>query len=110
MAKASNVGMRIYVNKVPFIPEAVTFASMGLIPAGSHMNERFCSKHLDITPGLDPVMIDLLADAQTSGGLLISVPEERANILVDRLLKRGTPAAHIVGEVLSEPAGVIQIR
>lgn len=109
MAKASNVGMRIYVDKVPFIPEAITFASMGLIPAGSHLNQRFCSSHLNIAAGLDPVLLDLLADAQTSGGLLISVPEEMANILVDKLLKRGTPAVNIVGEVMSEPAGVIQI-
>lgn len=110
MAKASNACIRIFAGQVPVIPEAITFASMGMIPAGSHLNERFCSKHLDIAPGVDSLIIDLLADAQTSGGLLISVPQERADILIQKLVDRNTPAANIVGEVLSEPTGVIQIR
>lgn len=110
MARASKVGMRIYVDKVPVITEAVTFASMGLIPAGSHLNQRFCSQHLDIASGLDPSTLDLLADAQTSGGLLISVPAERAEALIEKLKERKTPAAHIIGESLNEPIGVIHIR
>jgi selenide,water dikinase len=110
MAKGSNVCIRLYADNVPIIPEAKTFASMGMIPAGSHLNERFCSKHLDIASGIDSLIIDLLADAQTSGGLLISVPENKSHDLVQKLIGRKTPSAHIVGEVLSEPPGVIQIR
>jgi selenide,water dikinase len=110
MAKASKVGLKIYADKVPVIPEAMNFASMGMIPAGSHYNQKFCSRHLDVASHIDPLLIDLLADAQTSGGLLISVPEERVNLLVERLLEKKTPAANIIGEVLSEPIGTIQIR
>lgn len=110
MAKASKVGMRIYADKVPIIPEAKSFAAMGLIPAGSHLNRKFCAHHLDVIPSISPLLLDLLSDAQTSGGLLISVPEEKIHILIQRLLERETPAAHIIGEVISEPSGVIQIR
>jgi len=110
MAQASRVGLRIYANKVPIIPEAMTFASLGMIPAGSHYNQKFCSHHLDINPKIDPLLIDLLADAQTSGGLLISVPEKRVPLLVQKLLERNTPATQVVGEVLNEPVGVIQLR
>lgn len=109
MAKASKVGLRIYAEKVPIIPEAVTFASMGMVPGGSFSNRKFCSKYLDIDHSIDSIFLDILSDAQTSGGLLISVPEKSATLLVEKLLERNTPAASIIGEVLKEPVGVIQI-
>jgi selenide, water dikinase len=110
MAKASNVGMRIYADKVPVIPEALTFASMGMVPVGSHLNQKFCSHHLDISPSVDQLLVNILSDAQTSGGLLISIPEHRCNELIERLQERKVPAASIIGEVLSEPSKVIQIH
>jgi len=110
MAKASKACIRFHAGRVPVIPEAMTFASMGIVPGGSRLNERFCSKHLDVGSGIDPLLVNILADAQTSGGLLISVPKDKCGDLVKRLKDRDTPAADIVGEVMSEPAGVIQIR
>ncbi len=110
MAKGSKVSIRIYAERVPVIPEARQFVSMGMIPAGSHLNERFCSKHLDIAPSVDPLSVNIFADAQTSGGLLISVPRAKCDDLVARLIERQTPCAEVVGEVLDGPAGVIQIR
>jgi len=110
MAKASNVGIKLYAKDVPIIPEALTFASMGMVPEGSHRNRRFCSKHVDVSQNVDPLLIDLLTDAQTSGGLLISVPSEKAEILLRKIIEKRSPAAKIVGEVINEPKGVIQVR
>jgi selenide, water dikinase len=110
MAKASNVGMRIYAAKVPVIPEALTFASMGMVPVGSHLNQKYCSHHLDISSSIDPLLVNIFADAQTSGGLLISVPGPKCNDLIQKLQERITPSANIIGEVVSEPAKVIQIQ
>jgi selenide, water dikinase len=110
MAKASKVGMKLYARDVPIIAEALNFAAMGMVPEGSYRNRNFCAKHIDISSNLDPLLLDLLADAQTSGGLLISVPEAKSHELIQKLIERKTPSAHIVGEVLSEPPGVIQIR
>lgn len=109
MAMASNVGIKIYIDKVPFIKEAIDFASMGLIPAGSYMNQRFCSNKIMIKPNIDTAYIDLLADAQTSGGLLISVSPDRAEMLIQRLREKNTPSYEVIGEVISEPKGVIQV-
>lgn len=109
MAKASKVGMHLYAGKVPIIPEALTFASRGFVPAGSKRNRQFCSKHVDVATGVDPLLIDVLADAQTSGGLLISVPENKTAILVKRLQDKNTPAASVIGEVISEPTGMIKV-
>jgi selenide, water dikinase len=109
MAKASKVGIRLNALDVPIISEAMTFASMGMVPEGSHRNRNFCSKHVQISPKLDPLIVDLLTDAQTSGGLLISVAREKADLLVQKLIETQTPSAKIVGEVLSEPKKVIQV-
>ncbi len=109
MAKASKVGMHLYASKVPVIPESLTFASRGFVPAGSKRNRQFCSKQIDIATGVDPLLIDVLADAQTSGGLLISVPENKTAMLVQRLQDKNTPAASVIGEVMSEPTGVIKV-
>jgi selenide, water dikinase len=109
MAKASKVGMKLYARDVPIIPEALTFASMGMVPEGSLRNRNYCSKHVDVSSNIDPFFLDLLADAQTSGGLLISVPGKKADILVQKLIEKKTPDAKIVGEVLKEPKGVIQV-
>lgn len=109
MAKASKVGMHLYAGKVPIIPEALTFASRGFVPEGSKRNRQFCSKHVDVAAGVDPLLIDVLADAQTSGGLLISVPENKTAMLVQRLQDKNTPAASVIGEVMSKPAGVIKV-
>ncbi len=109
MARASNVSMRIYADKVPLIPEAQKYADMGLIPAGSYANQNFCSQDLDVESEIDPVVLALLTDAQTSGGLLISVPAERAPRLVQKLEDRNTPAASIIGEVLGKGPGLIKL-
>jgi selenide,water dikinase len=110
MAKGSKVGIRIYADKVPIISEALTYASMGMVPVGSHLNQKFCSHHLDIVSTIDPLIVDLLGDAQTSGGLLISVPENRCDEFTRKLLEKKVPTVAVVGEVVREPVGVIQIR
>lgn len=109
MARASNVCIRIYAHKVPVIPEAIEFASMGMIPEGSHLNQKFCHKYVDISPEVDPIIGDILADAQTSGGLLISVPEEKSQQLLHRLMEKNTPAASVIGEIIDGPKGTIQL-
>ena len=110
MAKGSKVGIRIYADKVPIISEALTYASMGMVPVGSHLNQKFCSRHLDIDSTIDPLVVDLFTDAQTSGGLLISVPASRSNELTQKLLEKKVPSAAVIGEVVNEPIGIIQIR
>ncbi len=108
MAKASNVGIKINTKKVPVIPEAKTFASMGLVPGGGYANRRFCSKRLEIDPSVDPILIDVMSDPQTSGGLLISVSESKADSLVRKLIEKNTPSASIVGEVVKKLPGIIR--
>ena len=89
MIEGTEVGMVIYASKVPYFPEAEEFANMGLVPGGTHRNKEFRGRMVDISRGISPPVVDILFDAQTSGGLLISVPEERAEELLRNLKQRG---------------------
>jgi len=87
-------------NAVPFIEEAFELAEMGLFPGGSFRNERYYKPHIKRTNSSIPEhKLMLMYDAQTSGGLLISVPEERANLLLDKLKSAGIEWAVTIGEV-----------
>lgn len=99
LAKASGVAVELWLDKIPFIPEAVEFAGMGMIPGGSAANKKYCRSLVEVPPHGDPVMIDLAFDAQTSGGLVLSVPEAQLARAQDMLLAAGDLAAHI-GQVL----------
>ena len=109
MAMASQVGMVIQSGNIPFFPEAMEYARLGLIPGGAHSNRQFFSCRVDVDPKVSSLLIDLLYDPQTSGGLLISLPSGEAERLVATLEKEGDIDASIVGKVVEEPRGKIQI-
>lgn len=103
MVEGSGLGIEIQANSVPFLREAVEYAGMGFVPAGTHNNRRYREPMVDMTPTVDPVMQDLLYDAQTSGGLLICVQAESATGLLRRLRVQGISWAAIIGKVVQQP-------
>jgi selenide,water dikinase len=109
MARASNAELTIYAGRVPVLPWAREYAAMGLVPAGSHANRRFCENHLTLEPGVDQVTQDLLSDAQTSGGLFIAIAPQHAETLMSRLKERGVAEAAVIGEVTGTGVGRIRV-
>jgi selenide, water dikinase len=110
MAKSSQVIMTIYASRVPILAAAREFALMGLVPAGSFANRRFCESHIQIAPGIDPLMSDLLSDAQTNGGLLLAVAPAAATEIVVRFQEEGYAAVAVVGEVAASGKGIISVE
>ncbi|SEA55452.1 selenophosphate synthase [Desulfuromusa kysingii] len=104
MAEASGVRLKIFVNDLPAYPQALDMAEMGLVPAGSHRNRDFYSPCLDGRDGCDPLSLDLLSDAQTSGGLLIAVAKGKVDLFEQELTAAGLPV-YRVGEVVSGASG-----
>ena len=102
MIQDSQIGLRIHSASVPIFPETVEFARMGMIPGGTNRNKEFRSKMVD-SARIGDVMLDILFDPQTSGGLFVSVSADRANLLLARLKEAGVTDAAIVGEVISHP-------
>jgi selenide,water dikinase len=103
MVSGSGFGVRIESGCIPVIPETLSYARMGLVPAGSYRNREFREGIVDFAANVDRVIQDVLFDPQTSGGLLISVGNASAEDLLRALREKGVQDATIVGEVLSEP-------
>ena len=99
MATASKCGMTLYASRVPIIPYALKYAQMGLVPGGTHANRNFCHHSLNVDSGVSTYMLDILSDAQTSGGLLISIAQDRSSLLLKKLHERGLSEAVIIGEI-----------
>lgn len=98
---ASKCVARLTSSRVPFFEEAVTLADMGMIPGGTRANQKNYEPLVEWASGVSNTERVLMNDAQTSGGLLIFVPGERKDSLVDALLKENITAA-VIGEVLKE--------
>lgn len=98
MAQGSGVRVELELDRVPFIPQAVELAGMGLIPAGSFANKSFCSKQVQTKENLDPILVDLVFDAQTSGGLVLGVDRAAADQIIRELEDAGEMAV-VVGSV-----------
>ncbi len=109
MATASQVGMVVESKAVPIFPEAMEYAKLGLIPGGTYSNRDFFSCRAEIHSSVLPLLADTLYDPQTSGGLLISLPSGEAEELVATLKKEKNIDSWIVGEIVKEPLGKIQI-
>jgi selenide,water dikinase len=109
MAAASQVGMVVQSKAVPILPEAMEYAKLGLIPGGAYSNRDFFSCRVEVHSGVLTLLVDLFYDPQTSGGLLISLPSGKAEELVATLKKEKNIDSCIVGEVVKEPVGKIQI-
>ncbi len=94
---------RLHSSRVPFFDEAVKLAKEDIVPEGTGRNISAYSPHIDWSSDVPDYERVLMNDAQTSGGLLIFVPEEKRKKLVTALEKEGVLAAHI-GEVFKGPA------
>jgi hypothetical protein len=103
----SGVSARLDAGAVPFLDGARDLALRGLVPSGTRANLEFVSPHVSFGKLVEIERL-LLADAQTSGGLLISVPEANAGVLEEALRARGTPV-HAIGSVDEGPPGTIAI-
>ena len=98
MAKGSGKKILIHTGSVQFIRKAEEYALMGLIPAGSYNTKNYCIKNISVDSSVKKVVLDMIFDPQTSGGLVISLPENRAKECLVALINEGVSAS-IIGEV-----------
>ena len=110
IATASKVVITLYAERVPLLPEVLDSVRMGLLPAGSFANRNFCTSRVRQVRSIDPMLLDILADAQTSGGLLICLPEQNARDLTGDLRAHGVPCAAVIGRAGAvSDTGMIEI-
>lgn len=90
MADGSDVTIRLFSDDIPIIDGTKELAEIGLIPAGRYANELYIGLDIEINKRVSEVMKDILYDPQTSGGLLISVREDKVEELGRELDKTPT--------------------
>jgi selenide, water dikinase len=95
---------------IPIISEALEYAGMGLVPAGTYNNREFRECMVDFAPSVNRLVQDILFDPQTSGGLLMCVERESADELLDKLKGKGMDSAAIIGDVATEPKERIIVK
>jgi selenide,water dikinase len=99
LTTGSGVAARLRFDAVPFLDGVEALTRADVVPGGTRRNHAGVSAFVR-WGRLDEVQQLMLADAQTSGGLLIAVPRERAAGLIEDLRRRGTPAAVEIGEIV----------
>lgn len=107
---ASGVAARIERAKVPVLDFVPALARAGLVPGGSSKNLASVTPFCTWGAGIADADRVILADAQTSGGLLIAVPRDQTDTLVRELAQRGTPARAVIGEIVAGEPGRIEIK
>ena len=110
MIEGTDVGMVIQSAAVPFFPEVKELASMGMLPGGLHRNREFRTNMVEIDHEVPGYLADILFDPQTSGGLLISLPDSEARPLLQRMHENGIQQAAIIGEIVAKPKCKIIVK
>ncbi len=108
MASASGVDAEINSGNVPMLPGAEDMAAAGIVPGGTLNNLEFAEKFVVWDERVSYLKKVLLCDAQTSGGLLICMPESYADEFVQKLNKSGITGV-IIGKMVSEGTGLINV-
>src|SRR5437879_6458737 len=95
MLGAGAVGARVEAGAVPVLEEAWDFVARDVVPGGTRRNLASVAPLVDWSERITPDQQLVLADAQTSGGLLMAVDPASAAVLLDDLRNRGVAATHI---------------
>ncbi len=106
MAEASGVALHIDADAVPLMTDVLKFAEQGGLTRAHKSTLDFIGDKLDCG-ATDDMLVHVLADAQTSGGLLIAVATDRCDALVDALKRRSTITAAVVGEASPTPGRAV---
>ena len=99
MTRASGVSATVELGAIPFIAGARELAEEGVAPGGTHRNLESLEPDVDWDGSVTDIQKLLLADAQTSGGLLISVPESSTGALIDALEQHGVKTHAVIGSI-----------
>lgn len=109
MCEASNVSAKIDYSTLPFLPTVKELAKNRIVPGGTKRNLKFVQDKVQFGKHLTDIDKLLLADAQTSGGLLISIPAEKAEKYITKFNELSEIKAVIIGEIVKENDTIIHV-
>jgi selenide,water dikinase len=110
MVQGSEISAVLDYRTIPVFNGVKELIDIGMVPGGTYRNRDYRIGMVEQDESLPDYVMHILFDPQTSGGLLIAVPEDEAEALLDEIHNAGIPEAAIIGEVVPEPAGKIVVR
>ena len=110
MALGSTVTIVLHLSKLPLFPGVEAFARKPYLTRASATNAEYVESELSKDAKLDPVRLEFFYDAQTSGGILMSVPAEKADSAVAAARAKGAAATCVIGEVVEKGPKAIVLR
>lgn len=102
MVKGSSLGVELYAENVPILPGVWDYIAANVFPGGTRNNMKFVENMMEWEPHLSDGIKIILADAQTSGGLLVALPAAEGKMLLDDLHQHGLPEAACIGVFLDD--------
>lgn len=109
MLDTANITITVNRKELPILPGAADNASMGLLPAGMYRNREYVGALCTIEEGVSRELADIIYDPQTSGGLLIGLPEADAQNLLSDLHRNGIGKARIIATVKESASPQIRV-
>jgi selenide,water dikinase len=109
MTRGSQVNAVIEFNALPFMKNVKKFALSGAIPGGSHRNLQFYQEWIRWQTVLSETEKLMFCDAQTSGGLLVSIPKEYEKQVLLDLTEAGIGNAVVIGHISAKGSGLISV-
>ena len=110
LAERSHVTLELRLESVPCFTEVIDFAQQGLCPGGLYRNKDYYKDMIQFADSIPEYMHDVLFDAQTSGGLLMSVPEENSAALLKSLEDSGALATAQIGKIVEDKTCKIEVH
>jgi AhpD family alkylhydroperoxidase len=110
VASASKVDVEIILDDLPLLPGVLECLGEGIIPGAVERNRESSFERAVGGENIQPALLDLCFDAQTSGGLLIVVPASGASALLNQLHRSGISEASVIGKVLGRGSGCVHVR
>jgi len=109
MCQASGISARVDSSKVPIMNSVMQYIAAGVLPGGSQQNLRHTEAKMESEEKISQEVLQCLADAQTSGGLLIALPEIHAGKLLKDLRDQGCSKSAIIGSIIERSSKSIYI-
>ena len=110
MMKASSCTANINSNDIPVIEGTWDLLREGILPGGTMRNKDSVESSIEWHDDLSEESKLLLCDAQTSGGLLISVSEDKTDELLNKLIENGVKSSALIGTIKAQESALIEVK
>ena len=110
MMEASGTTAEVFVDAIPLLSHARRLAARGIAPDGSRVNVRNLKPRTELGAGVTDEDLLILCDAQTSGGLLVALPEAEAEGYAARCREKGATSTRVIGRVLDRGAALLKVE